>query len=341
MGCSGVRAAAVQVEFADVGGTLFFGAGLWKSDGTDSGTVRVTSEEFEQIVFPNPSTFTAVGDTLFFTTFYDGSLWTSDGTAAGTVPLRPELLYGADSLTAVDGTLFFTANNPTANNPRGLWKSDGTEAGTVLVKDVWQRRSGYYSPEYGPESLTSVNGTLFFTANDGTTGRELWKSDGTTDGTVLVKDINPGLGGSNPTALTNVDGRLVFQACEQQSGCEVWASDGTTAGTRLLADIEPGAASSSPSGFTRSGSLLYFSAQDLLEGRELRAVPLSALPFSTCVGDCDGKGSVTVDELLTMVNIALGNAQGPACPHGVPSGAAVNVALIIQAVNTALNGCGA
>ena len=57
------------------------------------------------------------------------------------------------------------------------------------------------------------------------------------------------------------------------------------------------------------------------------------------VGDCNSDGQVTIDELITLVNIALGNAQPSACPHGVPSGAEVNVALIIQAVNNALTGC--
>ena len=42
-----------------------------------------------------------------------------------------------------------------------------------------------------PSSLTGVGGTLFFTADDGIHGRELWKSDGTKAGTVLVKDIDP------------------------------------------------------------------------------------------------------------------------------------------------------
>lgn len=69
--------------------------------------------------------------------------------------------------------------------------------------------------------------------------------------------------------------------------------------------------------------------------------PTPTLPRNVCVGDCDGNGQVTVDELLTLVNIALGNAPPSACPHGVPSGASVDVALIIQAVNNALNGCGA
>ena len=74
-------------------------------------------------------------------------------------------------------------------------------------------------------------------------------------------------------------------------------------------------------------------------------LPTGATPTATglplCVGDCDGGSAVTIDELITLVNIALGSAQPSACAHGVPDGAAVDIALIIQAVNNALNGCGA
>ena len=62
-------------------------------------------------------------------------------------------------------------------------------------------------------------------------------------------------------------------------------------------------------------------------------------PPPPCFGDCNGGGQVTVDELLIMVNIGLGNAQPSACPHGIPSGGEVNIALIIQAVNHVLSGC--
>ena len=62
---------------------------------------------------------------------------------------------------------------------------------------------------------------------------------------------------------------------------------------------------------------------------------------NSCVGDCDGNGDVTVNELITLVNIALGYAPPSACPNGVPSGRQVNIALIVQAVNNALYGCGA
>jgi hypothetical protein len=65
------------------------------------------------------------------------------------------------------------------------------------------------------------------------------------------------------------------------------------------------------------------------------------LTVGRCDGDCDGSGDVTVNELITMVNIALGNAQPSACSSGIPSGVEVDIALIIQAVNAALNGCSA
>ena len=59
------------------------------------------------------------------------------------------------------------------------------QAPPVLVKDIWPTGS------YIPRNLANVNGTLFFAANDGLNGLELWKSDGTEVGTVMVKDVGP------------------------------------------------------------------------------------------------------------------------------------------------------
>jgi photosystem II stability/assembly factor-like uncharacterized protein len=64
---------------------------------------------------------------------------------------------------------------------------------------------------------------------------------------------------------------------------------------------------------------------------------IQQVPVS-CVGDCDGNTQVTIDELFTLVNVALGNAES--CPSGVSAGATVDVSLIITAVNHALTGCG-
>src|SRR5205807_5582603 len=93
-----------------------------------------------------------------------------------------------------------------------LWKSDGTAAGTALVKDINPGSAYGFPASSSPNNLTAVGGTLFFSANDGTNGKELWKSDGTAAGTVLVKDINPGIADSYPSALTAADGPLFIAA---------------------------------------------------------------------------------------------------------------------------------
>src|SRR5262249_39046212 len=160
----------------------------------------------------------------------------------------------------VNSTLFFVANDGT--HGRELWKSDGTSKGTILVKDINPDSTTYYqgSGPPNPTDLVNVNGTLFFSANDNTHGAELWKSDGTAAGTVMVKGIKPGAAGSNPSHLTNVGGTLYFSANDGSNGTELWQSDGTAAGTVLVEDIYPGSLGSYPTSFAVSGGHLFFSA---------------------------------------------------------------------------------
>ncbi len=113
-----------------------------------------------------------------------------------------------------------------------------------------------------------MDGTLYFVANDGSNGFELWKSDGTASGTVLVKDIHPS-SNSNPVNLTNVNGILYFKANDGSNGCELWKSDGTTAGTVLVKDIHP-TGTSDPKDLTSvAGILYYFGADNGTTGSEL------------------------------------------------------------------------
>ena len=262
-----------QGALTDVGGTLFFAArenftsGLWTSDGTDSGTTRVKT------FVGAPYFLTNVGGTVFFVA-NDGvngtELWKSDGTEAGTVLVK-DITPGAtpsypESLVASGNTLFFTVEVPGNSPARQLWKSDGTEAGTVFIKQIsvfvngegWSRMS----------NLTNVDGTIFFTANDGS-GVELWKSNGTEAGTVRVEDINAGAGSSSPWLFHPVGGVLYFWANDGTSGMELWRSDGTEAGTWRVKDINPGAGSSGSNNIIHVGSTLFFSANDGTHGHEL------------------------------------------------------------------------
>jgi ELWxxDGT repeat protein len=163
-------------------------------------------------------------------------------------------------LTNVSGTLFFSASDGNTGNE--LWKSDGTIGGTVLVRDI--RPAAFGVLRLLPSPSANVNGTLFFAAIDGTRGYELWKSDGTSTGTVLVKDIRPGLFGSYPYSLTNVGGRLFFIADNGTNGRELWISDGTSTGTVLVKDINQGAGdafgtiNAPPPSFTNVNGTLYF-----------------------------------------------------------------------------------
>jgi ELWxxDGT repeat protein len=116
--------------------------------------------------------------------------------------------------------------------------------------------------------LTNVNGTLFFRAQDGTHGRELWASNGTAAGTFLVKDISPGASDSYPTYLTNVNGTLFFQANDGTHGVELWESNGSAAGTFLVQDINP-VTSSYPNYLTNVNGTLFFGANDGTHGMEL------------------------------------------------------------------------
>ena len=275
----------------NVNGTLFFltlplmDSGqtelLWKSDGTEAGTVIIDGVYPETVTAP--SDLTDVNGTLFFTAdnqVYGRELWKTDGTDAGTVLVK-DIALGSDggegegggsseaprssapqNLTNVNGTLFFTADD----NIHGyeIWKSDGTEAGTVMVKDIVSGSSGS-----NPYQLTDVNGTLFFTANDGVHGFELWMSDGTEAGTVMVKDIVPGSGDTSMSSLTDVNGTLFFTANDGVHGTELWMSDGTEAGTAMVKDITAGSSSTSLHSFTNVNGTLFFIANDGTHGYEL------------------------------------------------------------------------
>ncbi len=258
---------------------VLHGYELWRSDGTSAGTVLV-KDICTGTCSSGPKDLTVFNGSLYFSA-NDGvhgvELWKSNGTAVGTVLVNPgpSGSYPQD-LTVFANMLYFDACDST--NGCELWSSNGTASGTALVKDLCPGTCNSI-----PDQLTPVYGVtlgstaLYFAAYDSTNGRELWKSDGTASGTVLVKDICPSTCGSAPHELTVVyrtvfASTLFFEACYSMAfaSCGLWKSDGTNAGTVVVKDINPGGTyGSGPCSLTAFGRLLFFNANNDTYGREL------------------------------------------------------------------------
>lgn len=102
-----------------------------------------------------------------------------------------------------------------------------------------------------PEDLTIVGDRVFFTADNGINGRELWVTDGTAKNTQLLADIWPDNGeypinSSNPRLLSTVGGKLLFWANNGQNGAELWAYDRSLNKMERLTDINEGPGDSLP-----------------------------------------------------------------------------------------------
>ncbi|MEI6410028.1 MAG: ELWxxDGT repeat protein [Bacteroidota bacterium] len=235
-------------------------SGLYKSDGSVQGTQLV--KHFSE---GTPSTLRNVTGKLFFTLaagFDNGVVWKSDGTEAGTQIART-MCGDISQLENVNGTLFLGAddciNNPNANYE--LCKIGSNASNSGLVKDICVNGSS------GAWQITALGSRAYFTADDCLNGEELWRSDGTASGTVIVKNIRYGYQSSYPTELTASNGLLYFTAdpgdeTGNVTGRELWRSDGTEAGTFIVKDIRPGADGSEPKELTDVNNTLFFVAFD-------------------------------------------------------------------------------
>ena len=189
--------------------------GLWISNGTVTGTKKISNG------FGSPHALSNINGTLFFTSV---NLWRSDGTVQGTTLVKSVGSTHIYNIANVNGTLFFSGND--GSNGSELWKSDGTPEGTGMVKDIALGLRDGFRDSGRNYFMCNVNGTLYFSGNEFTHGRELWKSDGTEAGTVLVSDIRPGTASGFPKYLTNINGKLFFQASDGTNGTELWILDG-------------------------------------------------------------------------------------------------------------------
>jgi ELWxxDGT repeat protein len=205
--------------------------------------------------------------------------------------------FGGPSRTIeLNGKLYFSAWSSLYG--RELWCTDGTAEGTTLVKDIFPGLDGSISGSFEYFSFVH-NGVLYFRANDGVSGEELWRSDGTDAGTYLLKDLVVGSAGSfvgdfassgayfyfnggtgtqlwrsdgttNGTVpvgsfqiirnLCGVNGQLIFSADNSNTGEELWKYNPATGNTVLLKDLNGVVGTSLPCNFHSTGSLAFFMA---------------------------------------------------------------------------------
>ena len=262
---------------ADDGG----GRRLWTSDGTDVGTHFAAgfNDVFIQqdyVSIYNNTPFWILDNVLYIAgfTYLDGSgLYKYDAANNDGIVLVKDLTMLPDYVFVVPvdmrvagDVLYFKVISYTGVIHDEIWSSQGDASNTQPVK--------VFQPGNQTFNFYNIGTTLYFVNLDSLYGGELWKSDGTDAGTVLVIDINPGIPGSFPQNLTLFDNKLLFSAYNINTGRELWTSDGTGTGTAIVKSINSVNTESSDAGFfykgiCTSGDGVVFNAYTPALGGEL------------------------------------------------------------------------
>lgn len=234
---SSSNSGSAPTDFTPFGSDFLFSADadvigreLFITDGTPGGTQSVT-DLWPGLGDSNPSDLTLLGGEVFFraqSSNGNSELWKSDGTGPGTFLVADLKSSGGSAptgLTSDGAVLWFAANADVVGNE--LFVTDGN--GTAMVADLVTNR---VSDSSWVDFLVDLNGTAIFLADDGVHGEEMWASDGTPEGTRMLADINPGLGG------ITLFGEAIFEEwfwfIEVHgfgSSFSLWTTDGTPEGT--------------------------------------------------------------------------------------------------------------
>jgi ELWxxDGT repeat protein len=233
--------------FKVMNGSLYFVATngteilLWTTDGTPVNTQQVSSVDILYNIFSNNSLLLFAGKSA---NGYE--LWTSDGSSGGTQELVDINTGSEDSypscFTLLGTKVLFGAHNGTTYSP---YITDGTALGTELLAPINIVGTTSAAFEYTGKEETYIceyNGEAYFAAEDASHGYELWKTDGTPTGTVIVKDIAPGVDPSLPNSFKVYNGKLYFSVNKGNPAIDgLWISSGTAANTvRLKSGISMG-----------------------------------------------------------------------------------------------------
>jgi ELWxxDGT repeat protein len=260
----------------------------------------------------DPSELTNLGGALVFVAsdgVHGRELWRYDGANPPAMVADLSSMGGSNpgDLVNAAGTLFFHAQSDPATGDE-LWKYDGSSPPVMLAPGL-----GGINPAGGsdPTDLIAVGGTVYFWANDGLHATELWKSNGSDAGTLLVADTNPGIEpppgpgplGQARSKLGSAGSTVLFDADDGTNGIELWRYDGTGSPVMVNAaggGINPGAGGSTAAGITDINGTAFFSAVDGSHGIELWK---SEAPYTgaSLISDIN-PGLNSYPEKFTLVN---------------------------------------
>ena len=255
------------VDFNNPGSPLW---GLWTSDGTQAGTVKLS------LTAPGYNTYAATlltpfGDKLVFAgdnTQTYGEIWITDGSQAGTtilesinIPASPVIpIMG---ITVMNNMVYYGVMS--ADKHLELKKTDGTVAGTSVVHDF-----GIYNQSMLVE-LKTIGNQIFFDLYDIDNGGDdlIYRSDGTDAGTIQLIDLTPDAAGHFLMSdFMPMGNNAYFMVGGFSNNASIYKSDGTVGGTGLLKLINPTSYNTNtfPS-FAATSNLLYFAANDGVNGK--------------------------------------------------------------------------
>ena len=262
-----------EIEGITTSNQLFFiaddgkhGEELWRSNGTAVGTQLLKD------INPNEANsgirlFAAIGNTVYFAANdveHGYELWTTQGTTSSS-QLVKDLNPGPGGSTTnqfavLNDVFYFSANGDKGTE---LYRSEGTENTTSLVRDINSNVSNSGLP-FGssPNKFTTAENNIYFVANDGEHGNELWKTDGTFGGTTLVRDIREGSNSTSFGQFKTFGNTLVFTANDGIHGNELWISLGSEATTFMVKDITEGGESSTIEILEVVNDILYFTVRE-------------------------------------------------------------------------------
>lgn len=234
-----------------------FSNGLWAMDqkGVVSALLRTDLSSTAFTAFGTNSTFTG-----------NGELFASNGTTTGTIMLKeftPGMLHGGVYETAWWNGKMWMSVIESGSNSR-IWSTDGTVVGTSAL-------AGYGDGNLLTTRFCPTPFALFFTGGSSAHGRELWTTDGGTDGSAMVADLSPGSASSTFDWLHSSGNGVYFSIASTAHGKELWRSDGSSLGTSLAEDLVPGDGASNPQPLGVVNGRFVFAATTDTVGREPRA----------------------------------------------------------------------